>query len=423
MYGNRVGMSSTLSAEEAAAELGISIPTLYAYVSRGRLRSVAAPGTRKRRYFAEDIVALKQHKSLRYDPARAVENALHWGLPVLESRLTFVSEGHLFYRGKEVVALARESTFARVLELLWCEGEALDPPTGELPGGRAVWTAVTRAVRGLPPLEAFQVALAMVAAHASSAYDLRPVAVRRAGGQILSLLVGVACGRPPAAGLEVARRLQEAWLPRTPKAAALLDAALIVYADNGLSPSTFTARCVASAGSSPYAVVGAGIAALQGAKHGGASQRAEALLREATHPGGARRAVADRLRRGEAVPGFGHPLYPEGDPRARMLLDLLAQKAPRSRELEVACNLAAAVDELMGQRPNVDFAVVTLCRVLALPEGGPLTLLALGRTAGWIAHALEQYDERRTIRPRARYAGTPPEPQAGTIPPSPIRTS
>src|SRR5690606_26324648 len=114
----------------------------------------------------------------------------------------------LFYRGKDVVTLARESTFARVLELLWCDGDALEPPSAELPGGRAVWAAVVRAVRGLPPLEAFQVALPMVAAHASNAYDLRPVAVRRAGGRILSLLVAVACGQVPAAGLDVARRLQ-----------------------------------------------------------------------------------------------------------------------------------------------------------------------------------------------------------------------
>jgi citrate synthase len=402
-------MNATLSAEEAAAELGISVATLYAYVSRGYLRSVAEPGSRRRRYVAADIVAFRQRRSQHRDPGKAAEGALHWGLPVLESRISFANEGSLYYRGKDVVALARSATFARVLGLLWNDDESIVPTMTELAGGRAVWSAVQRAVRGLPPLEAFQVALPMVAAHASNAYDLRPAAVVRAGARILSLLAAVATGSEPADDLDVARLLQTAWLPRDRKARALLDAALIVYADNGLSPSTFAARCVASAGSSPYAVVGAGVAALQGAKHGGASERAEALLREAANPGGARRAVADRLRRGEAIPGFGHPLYPAGDPRARLLLQLVAARAPRSGELALAHNLAAAVDELMGQQPNVDFAVVTLCRVLALPAGAPLTLLALGRTAGWIAHALEQYDEGRTIRPHARYAGAPPE--------------
>jgi len=398
----------TLSAEEAAAELGISVTTLYAYVSRKGLRSIGEAGTRRRRYSKEDVVALKQSKSLRSDPAKIVENALHWGLPVLESRVSHVDAGRLYYRGKDVVDLAREASFADVLALLWAEEEGGELPPADLPGGRAVWAAVARAVRGLPPLEAFQVALPIVAANATSAYDLRPYAVRRAGARIVALLTAVAVGREPSVGLDIARQLQSAWVPRDRRAAALLDAALILYADNGLSPSTFAARCVASAGSSPYAVVGAGVAALQGAKHGGASERAEALLREAAHPDGAERAVGDRLRRGEPIPGFGHPLYPAGDPRARLLLDLLAQKAPRSRELELSSNLSAAVGNLMGQQPNVDFAVVTLCRVLGLPAAAPLTLLAIGRTAGWIAHALEQYDEGRTIRPHARYPGATP---------------
>lgn len=402
-------MNATLSAEDAAAELGVSVTTLYAYVSRGFLRSVAEPGSRRRRYLVADLVAFRQRRAAHRDPGRAAEGALHWGLPVLESRISFADGGRLYYRGKDVVALARSASFAGVLGLLWNDDESQLPVLADLPGGRPVWASVQRAARGLPPLEAFQVALPMVAAHASNAYDLRPAAVVRAGARILSLLTAVATGGEPGDDLDVARQLQAAWLPRDRRARALLDAALIVYADNGLSPSTFAARCVASAGSSPYAVVAAGIAALQGAKHGGASERAEALLREAANPGGARRAVADRLRRGEAIPGFGHPLYPDGDPRGRLLLELVTAKAPRSAELQHARHLAAAVQELMGQQPNVDFAVVTLCRVLALPAGAALTLLALGRTAGWIAHALEQYDEGRTIRPHARYAGAPPE--------------
>lgn len=401
-------MQDTYSAQEAAAELGVGVATLYAYVSRGFLASYPEPGSRRRRYRAEDILAFKQRRSLRRDPERSAEGILHWGLPVLESRISFANEGHLYYRGRDVVGLAGESTFARVAGLLWCDDENEIPVPIELAGGRAAWNAVARAVRGLPPLEAFQVALPIIASHASNAYDLRPDTVVRTGARILSLMTAVAVRSEPLDELDIARQLQSGWGKKGKTARGLLDAALIVYADNGLSPSTFAARCVASAGSSPYAVVAAGVAALQGAKHGGATERAEALLREVANPGGARRAVADRLRRGEAIPGFGHPLYPLGDPRARLLLDLIREQVSRSREAELALDLVDAVAELMGQQPNVDFAVVTLCRVLALPEGAALTLLALGRTAGWIAHALEQYDEGRTIRPRARYAGTPP---------------
>jgi citrate synthase len=160
-------------------------------------------------------------------------------------------------------------------------------------------------------------------------------------------------------------------------------------------------------------VVAAGLAALQGSKHGGASERAEVLFQEAAGSGGARRAVAARLRRGDEMPGFGHPIYPSGDPRGALLLELAAAHDPRSSALAAANRIVAAVREMVNQEPNVDFGVATLCRVLELPATAPLTLLGLGRMAGWIAHALEQYEEGRVIRPRARYAGEPPQGREG----------
>jgi citrate synthase len=184
--------------------------------------------------------------------------------------------------------------------------------------------------------------------------------------------------------------------------------ALVLYADNGLNPSSFTARCVASAGSTPYALVSAGLAALQGSKHGGACERAEGLLAEARESRGAHATVVARLRRGESIPGFGHPLYPEGDPRAAMLLDLIAEARPKSADVALSLALVKAVREVMNEQPTIDFAVVTLCRALGLPAGSALALLGVGRVVGWIAHGLEQYREGREIRPRARYAGDLP---------------
>jgi citrate synthase len=229
--------------------------------------------------------------------------------------------------------------------------------------------------------------------------------VQRAAVRIVALLTASRRGDGPA--LSVAQQLQHAWGAKE-DVTPLLEAALILYADNGLSPSTFAARCVASAGSTPYEVVAAGLAALQGSKHGGASERAEALFQEAGVTGGARRAVAARLRRGDEMPGFGHPSYPNGDPRGKLLLELAAKHRGRSAAVAVAKRITEAVREMMNQEPNVDFGVVTLCRALELPAAAPLTLLGLARTAGWIAHALEQYEEGRVIRPRSRYAGEPP---------------
>ncbi|MGE0718542.1 MAG: citrate/2-methylcitrate synthase, partial [Alphaproteobacteria bacterium] len=111
-------------------------------------------------------------------------------------------------------------------------------------------------------------------------------------------------------------------------------------------------------------------------------------------------AHAARLRRGVPLPGFGLPLSPGGDPRAAAHLDGLAGDA----RLDA---VRRAVDRLTGEAPNVDFALVAVARALGLPADGAFTLFLVGRTAGWIAHALEQQSTGRLIRPRARYVGPP----------------
>lgn len=396
-----------LTAHQAAAELGISLPTLYAYVSRGLLRSESGPDGRSRRYRTEDVWALKRRKDHRRDPDKAAEEALHWGLPVLQSRLSLISEGRLYYRGRDVVELATTSTLEEVAALLWA-GSVDSPLPESEPIDLGRDGALLKKIQApLTVMEVFQTHLTVAAAHDSSAFDVRPLSVQRTGLHILRLLAATAAGVRPSKR-SVAEVLQRKWCPKKPEATALLHAALVLYSDHELNPSTFTARCVASAGATPYGVVLAGLAALQGSKHGGACERADALLREAPHERGAHRAVAARLRRGETMPGFGHPLYPDGDPRGQVLTQLVRERCARAEGVKVATALADAVWDLMGERPTVDFALVTLCRALELPSHAPLALLALGRTVGWIAHAIEQYGEGRLIRPRARYTGELP---------------
>ena len=400
-------MPSHLSAEEAAQQLGVNRATLYAYVSRGLLRSEPGDATRRRRYLAEDVRLLRERTQHRRDPAKTARDALHWGLPVLESRLSVIHGGRLYYAGHDVVDLAARCSIEQVAALLWAGDLAAPFPDDPVVWEAAEWKAVRHLASALPPLEGLQLFLPLAAARDPHAFDLRPAAVRRAGARILRLLAAAAVGARPT--LEpVARVLQRRWAPRHAAVARLLDAALVLYADNGLNPSSFTARCVASAGSTPYAVVTAGLAALQGSKHGGACERAEGLLAEAREPRGARPTVLARLRRGEAIPGFGHPLYPDGDPRAAMLLRLIAEQRPKSAEVTLSLALVRAVREAMNEHPTIDFAVVTLCRALGLPAGSALALLGVGRVIGWIAHGLEQYQEGREIRPRARYAGDLP---------------
>jgi citrate synthase len=187
--------------------------------------------------------------------------------------------------------------------------------------------------------------------------------------------------------------------------AALLDAALVFCADHELPVSTFAARCVASAGATPYAVVQAGLAALGGTRHGGQTELAGVFLEEVAASGDARKVIAGRLRRGDGLPGFGHPLYPEGDPRGAGLLRISAEALPGNPAVGLSGAVVEEVEGLTGERPTVDLALATAARALGLPAGGAVALFAVGRTVGWIGHAIEQYASNTLIRPRARYVG------------------
>jgi citrate synthase len=393
---------------QAAEELGVSLATLYAYVSRGMVRSEAVEGKgRARRYRAEDVRRLKERKERRRDPDGVVEGALHWGTPVLESEVTMIDGGGLYYKGHDVLDLAEESTIEEVAALIWTGDEAMAPALfpPEMSGLSRRIRDVVGSVTGLTPVEVFQVLLPVAAAEDPAAYDLRPGAVARTGARILRLMTDVAAGES-APGL--AGTLQRGWSTDDPGAESLLGSALVFCVDHELPVSTFAARCVASSESTPYAVVLAGLAALGGVKHGGEIELVEAFLREVEGAGDARKVISGRLRRGERIPGFGHSLYPEGDPRGAGLLRLTSGAYPESIAVALSDSVAGEMLRLMDERPTVDFALATVARTLGLPPGGAVALFALGRTVGWIGHAIEQYRSGSLIRPRARYVGQQP---------------
>jgi citrate synthase len=397
-----------LTAQEAAAELGISLATLYAYASRGMLRSEPVPGDpRARRYPREDVLRLKEKKELRREPEKAAPKALSWGAPVLESAITLVQDGRLYYRGRDAIALARSASVEEVAALIWTgdAGEA-----GRLFAGEPVRIPPLSLPRELTAVERCQAVLPVAGAADLAALDLRPAAVAATGARILRFLAETAAGSPfvAAAGASIAEILQDGWVPDRPEAAGAIGAALILAADHELNVSAFTARCVASAAASPWDVVSAGLAALKGARHGGHTARVEALFQEVGTAARARGVLADRLRRGEEIPCFGHPLYPDGDPRGAALLEMAAEIAPASPAVECARAIADLGGALLGEHPTIDLGLVALARALDLPERTPLALFALGRTIGWIGHAIEQYALGKLIRPRAAYVGEMP---------------
>ena len=398
-----------LSAREAAAALGVSLPTLYSYVSRGMLRSESVAGRpRVKRYLGEDVARLVERKEVRSDPAKAAARSLHWGAPVLDSSLTLIDGGRIYYRGRDALDLAQQASVEDVAALLWMgdlkeAGLLFTRSSEELP--REIkdlleWTS------HLGPIERCQLALPLGASLDPAAYDLRPMAVARTGARILSLLVSAVCGAAASGPVDVS--LQKAWSPRRKTAAPALRAALILCADHELNVSTFTARCIASARATPYEVVIGALAALKGRRHGGHTAEVESLFRETVRARRPREILANRLRQGEGLPGFGHPLYPNGDPRAAILLSF-AKTLGRGAVFELAGSLVEAARSLTGEHPTLDFGLVTLANALGLPAESPLALFSLGRAMGWIAHAIEQYADARLIRPRARYIGLTPE--------------
>lgn len=396
-------MNQWLTAEEAAKRLGISRATLYAYVSRRFVRSAPDPeNPRSRRYAGEDVERLRDRGEERKDPAKAAARALHWGGPVLESAITLISGDHLYYRGLPVADLAREQSVEEVASLIW---------TGAIHPGAFASTPLHviagRSSDGLPFINRAVSILPVVAARDPLAYDLRPHAVAQTGWRILNLLASVAAETSELADT-VDETLQKRWAPRARGARDLIRAALILCADHELNVSAFVARCVASAGSNPYAAVTAGLSAIEGNRHGGMTSRVERMLDELERAGDMRAAMAARMRRGETIYGFGHRLYSNGDPRAVALIQILAEHLPKSKELHLALRVAQAGEELLGEKPTIDFALVTLSLALKLEPGAALTLFALGRTIGWIGHAIEQYGRDEIIRPRARYSGPPP---------------
>jgi citrate synthase len=399
-------MADFLTAAEAARRLGVKPATLYAYVSRGVLSRGKAADGRASLFNADEVERLARRGRPRR-PAGTADITV-------ESAITEITGDSLRFRGLDATRLAVSRTFEEVAELLW---------TGEFGSARQPWqarpaalTAGRAAQAALPagtlPLERLQVIVPAMAATDPLRLQLDPSAVLAAGRNIIAGMVD--CLPPPAAGPvpasageSVAERLWSRLCDRRPSPGLLraTSAALVLLADHELAASTLAARTAASVRADPYAVVGTGLGAVSGALHGGASLGAEMLMAAASGPDDVPRVVAELLRRGEKVPGFGHFVYHGGDPRAIVLLDLVRRAAPKSGQLAVADAVRAEVSQKSLPEPNIDFAIATLARVAGMVRGAGEAIFAVARTAGWIAHALEAYAGPGPLRPRAVYIG------------------
>jgi citrate synthase len=425
-----------LTTEQVARRLGVKPATVYAYVSRGLLRSERNADGKASLFRADEIEAFAGGRR------RAT--------PAIETGLTLIRDGRLHYRGLDATALAVTEPYESVATLLWT-GEVRFVPVRPVPALSDLAVAVTAPLPAAARLtDRLRVICAAVAAADPLRFDTAPAAVIAAGRTLLATMVAALPLRAeaaadaalpshatPAAGAAPALRLDAVagaacplpadsadvgaeppglaatlW-PRltsaAPTAAGLrtLNAALVLLADHDIAASTLAARVAASTRANPYAVVGAGLAALDGPLHGAASTLAYALLDDAIRTGDPTGAISERLRLDRGLPGFGHPLYPDGDPRATTLLGLLGDGDGPEREIITAVAEVAA--RRSGIAPNVDFAIAAFARMNGMAADAGEAVFAIARTAGWIAHALEEYADRPLrFRPSGRYVARTP---------------
>jgi len=381
-----------LPSEEAARRLGVKVSTLYAYVSRGLLESHPEPGSRRSLFLLTEVERLAR----RQQGGRRVESRL---ATITTAVTQLRSNDGPFYRGRPAPELAGRMTFEEVSALLWqCEGEHGDwtePALGPCPltavSDRMCWALMLCAATD--PLRA----------------DLRPEAIRRAARRVVAALTGVVGGDGPEdepdapIAVRLARRLAGPHAAGPSLSATAVDAALVLMADHELATSTLAVRLAASTRADLYDALLAGLATLAGPLHGGASQQAYELLATAERDGAAR-ALNDTLRWNAVLPGFGHTIYKERDPRFSALLSLAEPLLSPDRQalLREVMELATAHDV---PAPNCDLALAALSWGTGMPPDAGRTIFTVARVAGWTAHYCEELAERPLrFRARAVYA-------------------
>ena len=415
-----------MDAREAARILGVKVPTLYSYASRRWVRSFPSGRHREKRYLRDDLERLRHRAGARLGHEAVAAGALRWGEPVLSSALTEIRPDGPWYRGYPVLELARTARFEAVAELLW---------SGALPTTLPAWPRPRTLPRRLPhapgsPMDALLAGLTLVrlarnrlpeasstlrgsrrrVSRSAAPADADRPSTEPAPPELVWTLVGLvaaACRRRPAEALaasDVAGGIQRA-LGAPARGRRLLEAALVACADHELNVSSFAARVAASTGADLEACLLAALATFSGPRHGAESMRVQALVAEAGKPERARSTLLARVRRGEALPGFGHRLYPAGDPRGPLLLSLASRQPRPARALATLEALVAEAARLGLGVPNLDVGLLAVAHALRLQPWAGQVLFCIGRSAGWIAHVSEQRTSGELLRPRARYVG------------------
>lgn len=405
-----------LDARQACALLDVKAATLYTYVSRGLLQPVRNVRSKGNLYRREELESLRLRSTARAGQGAVAAQAMHFGHPVLTSSITEITPAGPRYRGHLATDLARApGAFENVAELLW---------TGALPDEVHAWPAqppladVQRALDAMAVvndaaprvMRLFAITATMLDSF-SIGEELRSGSTTHFARQLLFAFAGC-CGMLgpegrfvfPQGEVPLAQHVLEALGTQpTPAALHAVNAALILGADHELSSPTFAARIAASVGSGLHACIVAALATQCGVALAGAGDVTEDLIRGMTSTTQLHERVAEIERRRQHLPGFSHPLYPQGDPRATALIELARSTGPGSPQAELACHFVDTLHQELGVHPNIEIGLVVLGLAWGLPPRSANALWGIGRTAGWIAHVLEQRLAGIALRPRGQF--------------------
>ena len=370
---------SWLSTADALAMLQVQQQTLYAYVSRGRIRARQDPDDPRRSlYNRNDVERFAKRQAGRHSAATVASEAIAWGEPVLASSISTVSDGRLWYRGIDAVGWSQSASLEDTAAWLWqCAPLHFDLAS------HGVETSS-------PSLQRAMMALVLKSDIGTATPD--PETSIQEGRRLLGLLATALLGEGDTQEQPLHEHMAKAW--HVPAAADALRLALVLLADHELNASTFAARVAASTGASLGASLLAGLCTLSGPYHGAAALAA----REWMKASGSKSSSGVIDARDVRFPAFGHPLYPAGDPRAVALMAALDMPAH-------VIDLQKQLEEHSGEAPNIDWALAALAETFGLSEQAPMVIFTLARSVGWIAHCLEQTQTGNLIRPRARYVG------------------
>jgi len=379
-------MASWLPMDEACRLLGVKPQTIYAYVSRGKVAVMLDPAdTRRSLYRADDLAGLARRKQAGRKREAVATSTLFGAEPSVPTALCSFVRGRPHYRDHDAVALAERATLEETAQLLWAAEQPAD------------FTAQSVDRVATPGRAAAFTTLAGLAAVGHSTRG-RLTQVLQAESQRLVAHLADAFGASTADGA-LHQRLAKGW--RQPaRVAQLLRTAMVLLADHELTSSAFVARIAASTGASLPACLLAGLTTLSGPLHGDASGRVQALFQDVLRLGD-NAVIEHHLAAGLSMPGFGHHIYPDGDPRAAALLARFDPPDEIARFIE-------KVSHSTGMKPNIDIALAALVARHRLPHDAAFGLFVISRSVGLLAHSMEQLAEPQVIRPRGRYVGPLP---------------